>query len=115
MSKIRHERLPNGRKVIWVGSEKLQLALAEGGGNVTALRCEGIDESSNPYWQPPWPSLEPSGVTPELVNQQYGGMPEGRLLASILGHSAICFGVRSSSIFQLISSFLLARLFGCGT
>lgn len=41
----------------------------------------------NPYWQPPWPSLEPSAVTPELVNQQYGGVPEGRLLASILGHS----------------------------
>jgi len=48
MSKIRHDRLPNGRKVIWVGSEKLQLALAEGGGNITALRSEGIDESSKP-------------------------------------------------------------------
>ena len=87
MSKLRHDRLPNGRKVIWVGDETLQLALADGGGCIAALRSKDIDESFNPYWQPPWPSLEPSAVTPEIVNQQYGGPPEGRLLASILGHS----------------------------
>ncbi|MGH9514676.1 MAG: hypothetical protein ACRD3P_03245 [Terriglobales bacterium] len=87
MSKLRHDRLPNGRKVVWVGGGTLQLALAEGGGHIAALRSEHCDESSNPYWQPPWPSLEPSAVTPEIVNEQYGGRPEGRLLASILGHS----------------------------
>jgi hypothetical protein len=87
MSNLRHDRLPNGRKVIWVGDETLQLALAQGGGHIAALRSQAIDESLNPYWQPPWPSFEPSAVTPEIVNQEYGGPPEGRLLASILGHS----------------------------
>jgi hypothetical protein len=73
--------------VIWVGGEEMQLALAEGGGHVAALRFNGHGEGSNPYWQPPWPSLEPSMVTDEIVNERYGGPPEGRLLASILGHS----------------------------
>lgn len=87
MSNLRRDRLPNGRKVVWAGDETLQLALAEGGGHMAALRSQAIDESLNPYWQPPWPSLEPSAVTPEIVNENYGGPPEGRLLASILGHS----------------------------
>jgi hypothetical protein len=87
MSNTRRERLSNGRNVIWVGGEVLQIALAEGGGHIAALRAEGIGDTSNPYWQPPWPSLEPSAVTTEIVNEKYGGPPEGRLLASILGHS----------------------------
>jgi hypothetical protein len=87
MSSVRRERLPNGRKVVWVGGEEFQIALAEGGGHIAALRSEGIDDTSNPFWQPPWPSLEPSAVTAEIVDKEYGGAPQGRLLASILGHS----------------------------
>jgi hypothetical protein len=87
MANMQRDFLPNGRKVIWVGSQGLQIALAAEGGHIAALRAEGIDEKSNPYWQPPWPSLEPSSVTSAIVNQGYGGPPEGRLLASILGHS----------------------------
>src|SRR5690348_15533368 len=84
---MQRHHLPNGRNVIWVGNHDLQIALAEGGGHIAALQGHGIDIGLNPYWQPPWPSLEPSTVTPEIVNEQYGGPPEGRLLASILGHS----------------------------
>jgi hypothetical protein len=79
--------LPNGRKVVWVGSQQLQIALAEEGGHIAAVRADGIDNRSNPYWQPPWPSLEPSSVTAKIVDEEYGGPPEGRLLTSILGHS----------------------------
>jgi hypothetical protein len=84
---VQHDLLPNGRKVIWVGSQELQIALAEEGGHIAALRAAAIDARSNPYWQPPWPSLEPSSVTSKIVDEEYGGPPEGRLLASILGHS----------------------------
>jgi hypothetical protein len=87
MSRVQHDHLTNGRKVIWVGSQELRIALAMGGGHIAALRFDDIDETSNPYWQPPWPSLEPSAVTREMVNEHYGGPPEGRLLASIMGHS----------------------------
>ena len=81
------DHLPNGRKAIWVGSQNFQIAVTEGGGHIAALRGNGINAGSNPFWQPPWLSLEPGAVSPEIVNEQYGGPPEGRLLASILGHS----------------------------
>ena len=79
--------LPNGRKVIWVRNEDLELAVAEGGGHIAAVRLRGFQEDANPFWQPSWPSHEPDEVTEELVEAEYGGRPEGRLLASILGHS----------------------------
>ena len=84
---MQFELLPNRRKVIWIGNEELQIAVADGGGHIAALRFPGMPETANPFWQPPWPSLEPAEVTNSIVDEQYGGAPEGRLLASILGHS----------------------------
>ena len=81
--------LPNRRRIIWIGSEELQIASAAGGGHIAALRFPGLPEQANPYWQPPWPSLEPENVTDAIVDREYGGAPEGRLLASILGHSLV--------------------------
>lgn len=79
--------LPNGRKVFWVSNEQLAIAVAHGGGHIAALRLPGLKPDINPYWQPAWPSLEPENVTNKNVVDNYGGPPEGRLLASILGHS----------------------------
>jgi hypothetical protein len=84
---VEFDFLSNGRKIIWVGNEKLQIGVANGGGHIAVLRLPGFSEKSNPFWIPPWPSLEPESVTDSLVNSDYGGAPEGRLLASILGHS----------------------------
>jgi hypothetical protein len=84
---VQVELLPNRRKVIWIGNENLQIALAAGGGHIASLRLPGPTNHVNPYWNPPWPSFEPEDVTNALVDQEYGGAPEGRLLASILGHS----------------------------
>ena len=81
------DRLPNGRKVLWVGKQGLRLAFSEGGGHIAALRLGNSPDNANPYWQPPWPSHEPKAVDEALVHAEYGGAPEGRLLASILGHS----------------------------
>jgi hypothetical protein len=84
---VQRDSLPNRRKVIWLGGKELQIAIAEGGGHIAALRLPGLNESANPYWQPPWLSLEPSAVTQTILDQEYGGAPEGWLLPSILGHS----------------------------
>lgn len=84
---MQFELLPNRRKVSWIGDEELQIAVADGGGHIAALRFPGMPEAANPFWQPPWPSLAPAEVTDAIVDEQYGGPPEGRLLASILGHS----------------------------
>lgn len=63
------------------------MAVAPGGGHIAALHFPGMPEAANPYWQPPWTSLEPENVSREIVEESYGGVPEGPLLASILGHS----------------------------
>jgi hypothetical protein len=84
---LRFDSLADGRQVVWVGNEHLQIAMAHGGGHIVALRFPGMAESANPFWQPPWTSLEPESVTAAIVDRDYGGAPEGRLLASILGHS----------------------------
>ena len=84
---MERDSLPNQRKVVWCGGKQMQIALAEGGGHIAALRFPGMGEFANPYWQPPWPSLEPEVVTQAVIEEEYGGNPEGRLLASILGHS----------------------------
>lgn len=81
------ELLPNGRKALWVKGQGLEVALAHGGGHIAGLRVPGAREDVNPYWQPPWPSVEPGNVTEAQIDADYGGAPEGRLLASILGHS----------------------------
>src|SRR5215475_1462827 len=98
MPKMRRDHLPNRRKVIWVGSEELQSAVAERG-HITVLRCGNIHEVINPYWVLPWPSLEQSGLDPEMVNDHFGGPPGGRLLASILGHALALdlYGPRSKA------------------
>jgi hypothetical protein len=84
---VRFDLLPNGRRVIWIGDGELQIAVSHGGGHIAALRFPGMPQTANPFWQPPWTSLEPEDVTDATVDTEYGGAPEGRLLASILGHS----------------------------
>jgi len=84
---VKFDFLPNRRKVIWLGNENFRIAVAEGGGHITSLSVRGSSPETNPYWQPPWPSIEPDDVTDDLIANEYGGAPEGRLLASILGHS----------------------------
>ncbi|MGH9533845.1 MAG: hypothetical protein ACRD2E_03200 [Terriglobales bacterium] len=79
-------RLENGREVLWLNDGTLALAVAPGGGHIAAVRSVAPGAAS-PLWIPPWPSHEPDMVTDAMVAAEYGGPPEGRTLASILGHS----------------------------
>lgn len=81
------DSLQNKRSILWVGGRELEVALAPGGGHIAALKIHGLSPAIEPFWQPPWKSFEPSEVNDHLLVQHYGGRPEGRLLASILGHS----------------------------
>jgi len=78
---------PRNRTLIWLGNDELQIAVARGGGHIAALHLPKNPSSINPYWEPPWRSLEPEEVSGALVDRDYGGAPEGRLLASVLGHN----------------------------
>jgi hypothetical protein len=79
-------RLGNGREVMWLRNGQLAVAVALGGGHIAALQSGG-PQAVNPLWAPPWPSHEPEAVTEAMVAGEYGGAPEGRTLASILGHN----------------------------
>ncbi len=78
----------NGRKIYWLKNEHLQLAVAAGGGHMAAVAPAASDAAlDNPLWVPPWPSFEPGVADDALIDRDYGGPPEGRTLASILGHN----------------------------
>lgn len=78
----------NGRQIFWLKNEHLQLAVASGGGHIAAIAPAASDPvHDNPLWVPPWPSHEPSAVSDSQIANEYGGAPEGRTLASILGHN----------------------------
>ncbi len=78
----------NGRKIVWLKNDHLQLAVAHGGGHLAAIAPAAADAAQDsPLWIPPWPSYEPGVPGDDLIEREYGGPPEGRTLASILGHN----------------------------
>jgi len=84
------------RAAMRLNSETFEVIALRGCGHVASLRLAGVDV--NPLWEPPWPSLEPDDYNPDQHDAHYGLM-EGKLLASIAGHS-LClnhFGGLSAS------------------
>jgi len=72
------------RKAVRLGSDTLEAVALLGCGHLASLRLAGVDV--NPLWEPPWPSLEPEAYDRARHAAQYGPV-EGRLLASLAGHS----------------------------
>jgi hypothetical protein len=64
-------------------------------GHVSALRggghiCQLVTQSRpdmNPLWRPPWHTRDPERYHADADAEQFGGPPDGRLLAGIAGHS----------------------------
>ncbi len=84
---LRTGRLANGREVVWLRDERLAVAVAPGGGHIAAIQRADAPDAPSPLWVPPWASQEPEAVTEAAVAAEYGGPPEGRTLASILGNN----------------------------
>jgi hypothetical protein len=76
----------NGRRLWVFGNSQLRLLVASGGGHIAALQFRNT-RLPNPLWKPPWKSIEPSAYRAAVHDRKYGGPPEGRLLASVLGHN----------------------------
>lgn len=74
------------RKLWTFENRSLSIQVAPGGGHIAALRLKKAN-LPNPLWTPPWKSIEPAAYRPKKHDRVYGGPPEGRLLASILGHN----------------------------
>ncbi len=76
----------NGRRLWVFENPRLRLLVATGGGHIAALHLKKT-RLPNPLWKPPWKSIEPPSYRPAIDDRKYGGPPEGRLLAGILGHN----------------------------
>ena len=72
------------RQAICLESDTLQAVTLTGGGHLASLRIPDVDV--NPMWEPPWTGIEPETWDPERHVPTYGP-GEGRLLASLAGHS----------------------------
>ena len=72
------------RRAICLKSESFQVITLTGCGHLASLRLSDVDV--NPLWEPPWPGIEPGTYDPHKHLEIYGP-GEGRLLASLVGHS----------------------------
>ena len=72
-----------GRRAIRLANDLIEVLLLLGGGHVA--RMSFLDLNLNPLWEPPWATMEPEEYDPKR-NPEYGPS-EGRLLASLAGHS----------------------------
>ena len=73
-----------GRRAVRLESDALQVIAMTGCGHLASLRRPDVDV--NPLWEPPWPLIEPEAWDPRKHLEIYGP-GEGRLLASLAGHS----------------------------
>jgi hypothetical protein len=78
-----------GRRAVTIENTHLRLTVLQEGGHI----AEVVDKQLgvNPLWIPPWPSIEPSTYD-SSTDDVYGGAPEGRLLAGIMGHN-LCLDI----------------------
>lgn len=82
----------NGRAAWLLENERLRFVMLEGGGHVAEIALAGSRPPGgiNPFWQPPWPAIEPYRFSMERDGARYGGGREARLLSGICGHN-VCF------------------------
>ncbi len=76
----------HGRRSLSLSNEKVRMSLVPGGGHIVELVRKDAD-SANPYFVPPWRGMEPSAYRAARHERLYGGAPEARLLASLMGHN----------------------------
>jgi hypothetical protein len=72
----------HGRRMWELDNGALTLAIAVGGGHLAELRL-AVRPEVNPFWIPPWKSMEPWTYRPPIHDRRYSE----KLLASILGHN----------------------------
>ena len=78
-----------GRRAAAIENEQLKVTVTREGGHVAEILHKG--SGVNPLWIPIWPSIEPSTFS-KATHPEYGGDPENRLLAGIMGHS-LCLDI----------------------
>jgi hypothetical protein len=78
-----------GRRAHQIENNLLRVTVLVEGGHIAEVlhKPTGI----NPFWTPPWPTMEPSGYT-LAAHPEYGADAESKLLAGVMGH-ILCLDV----------------------
>ena len=89
MKNIMREATYRGRRAAAVENRQLRVTVLHEGGHIAEIfdKQTGV----NPLWTPPWASIEPSIYDANRF-PEYGGGPEAKLLAGIVGHN-LCLDV----------------------
>jgi len=76
------------RRILHIENDSMRVGVLPGGGHLGSVELKsGNGSGVNPLWNVPWPSMEPEAFVAARDLANYGGPPEGRLLASIMGHN----------------------------
>ena len=76
----------HGRRAWTLKNDKISLVVTPGGGHIASLTLNsGPGAHLNPYWLPPWTSVEPGAWASH--GDQYGDKPGAQLVSCILGHN----------------------------
>lgn len=82
----RSNGLSGGRAGWRISADWGHVAVLEGGGHIYELGLNHV-AGVNPLWIPPWPTIDPARYSPAKHRRVYGPPPDGKLLASLAGHS----------------------------
>src|SRR4051794_13738991 len=74
---------------VQIENDQTRVTVAVQGGHIAEI----LDKETgvNPLWNPPWPSIDLRGYSPEKY-PEYGNDAESKLLAGIMGHN-LCLDV----------------------
>jgi hypothetical protein len=75
-----------GRRSVTVSNGAIEAVFLPGGAHIASAIMVG-GKAVNPLWEVPWPTMDPEKFVASRDLDNYGGPPEGRLLASIMGHN----------------------------
>jgi hypothetical protein len=82
----RKQNVMDGRSGLRLRADWGCVSVLEGGGHICELSVNARS-GVNPLWRPPWATIDPFHYTHAKHARTYGAAPDGRLLASIAGHS----------------------------
>jgi hypothetical protein len=78
-----------GREALVLANDIVRLVTLTGGGHIAEFRFReqsGLP-TLNPFWVPPWKTIEPYRYRPKRHLSRYGSPATGRLLSGITGHN----------------------------
>lgn len=81
----------HGRRSVSLANDRIRCTVLLGGGHIVEMVRTDAGRApasrTNPYWIPPWRTMDPASYRPSTHETRFGGPPEARLLASIMGHN----------------------------